>query len=253
MAPRAPSHLWALPSGDDAGSLVAGRPGDPLAAAVPGGARLSGRACGPPGDESRGAAARVGGTHVTDSVLRVCVQEIRAALGDAAAAPQYLETVGRQGYRFLVGETGRGPPGCGGPLVGRQATSTALEGWFQRAVHGTRQLVFVSGEAGVGKTTVVEMFLTRLAAGRERVDGAGSVRRALWGGGTVPALLRSAWGGWAAGRAGRILAVLRRYAPLWLVQLPGLVSEAELERLQRRCTARRRPACCANSPRRSRC
>ena len=39
-----------------------------------------------------------------DTVLRVCVQEIRAALGDAAAAPQYLETVGRQGYRFLVGD-----------------------------------------------------------------------------------------------------------------------------------------------------
>ena len=30
-----------------------------------------------------------------------------------------------------------------------------------------------------------------------------------------------------------ILAVLQRYAPLWLVQLPGLVSEPELERLQR--------------------
>ena len=29
-----------------------------------------------------------------------------------------------------------------------------------------------------------------------------------------------------------ILAVLRRYAPMWLVQLPGLVSEPEFERLQ---------------------
>jgi DNA-binding winged helix-turn-helix (wHTH) protein len=44
------------------------------------------------------------GMHVTDTVLRVCVQEIRAVLGDAAATPRYLETVGRQGYRFLVGE-----------------------------------------------------------------------------------------------------------------------------------------------------
>jgi DNA-binding winged helix-turn-helix (wHTH) protein len=34
------------------------------------------------------------GTHVTDSVLRVSVKEIRAALGDAAVAPRYLETVG---------------------------------------------------------------------------------------------------------------------------------------------------------------
>src|SRR5262245_54725402 len=29
-----------------------------------------------------------GGTHVSDTVLRVCVQEIRAALGDTAVAPQ---------------------------------------------------------------------------------------------------------------------------------------------------------------------
>src|SRR5215831_1786308 len=43
-----------------------------------------------------------GGTHVTDTVLRASVQEIRAALGDAAAAPRYLETVGGQGYRFLA-------------------------------------------------------------------------------------------------------------------------------------------------------
>ena len=39
-----------------------------------------------------------GGTHVTDTVLRVSVQEIRAALGDAAAAPQYLD---RQGICIL--------------------------------------------------------------------------------------------------------------------------------------------------------
>src|SRR5262245_25392860 len=42
------------------------------------------------------------GTQVSDTVLRVCVQEIRAALGDAVAAPRYLATVGRQGYQFLV-------------------------------------------------------------------------------------------------------------------------------------------------------
>ena len=37
------------------------------------------------------------GTHVTESVLQVSVREIRAALGDAAGAPRYLATVGRQG------------------------------------------------------------------------------------------------------------------------------------------------------------
>ena len=44
------------------------------------------------------------GTHVSDTVLRVSVHEIRQALGDVAAAPRYLETAGRQGYRFLLGK-----------------------------------------------------------------------------------------------------------------------------------------------------
>src|SRR5262244_4677939 len=60
-----------------------------------------------------------GGTHVTDTVLRVSVQEIRAALGDTAAAPQYLETVAQQGYRFHVGSaTDDPPPRTAGPIVG---------------------------------------------------------------------------------------------------------------------------------------
>jgi DNA-binding winged helix-turn-helix (wHTH) protein len=40
-----------------------------------------------------------GGTHVSDTVLRVCVQEIRAALGDTAAAPQYLDSIGKFIFR----------------------------------------------------------------------------------------------------------------------------------------------------------
>lgn len=35
-----------------------------------------------------------GGTHVTPSVLRVCIWELRQALGDAGATPHYIETVG---------------------------------------------------------------------------------------------------------------------------------------------------------------
>ena len=51
-----------------------------------------------------------GGMHVTASVLRVSVQEIRAALGDAARAPRYLETVGWQCYRWLGGSDREAPP-----------------------------------------------------------------------------------------------------------------------------------------------
>ncbi|MGH2609567.1 MAG: ATP-binding protein, partial [Tepidiformaceae bacterium] len=175
-----------------------------------------------------------GGTHVTDTVLRVCVQEIRAALGDSATAPSYLETVERQGYRWLVGGDLEVPSALmPGPLVGRQREVEALERWFQRAAHSTRQLVLVSGEAGVGKTTVVDLFLARLGVGSAvRIARGQCVEQYGEGEPYLPVL--EALGQLSRGPGHRdVLAALRRYAPMWLVQLPGLLPEAELERLQR--------------------
>jgi len=175
-----------------------------------------------------------GGTHVSDTVLWVCVQEIRAALGDTAAAPQYLETVAQQGYHLhAVGATADPPPRTAGPIVGREQDVARLEGWFERAAHGTRQLVFVSGDAGIGKTTVVDLFLAQCAAGSTRRIGRGQcVEHA---GEEEPYLpfFEALWQLGHGPEHDTILAVLRRYAPLWLVQLPGLVSEPEFERLQR--------------------
>jgi predicted ATPase len=174
------------------------------------------------------------GTSVSDTVLRVCVQEIRAALGDLAAAPQYLETVGRQGYRFLVGgDLEALSPLKARPLVGRQAEVESLERWFQQVAQGARQIVFISGEAGVGKTTVVDLWLARLGAGSEVRTARGQCVEP-YGEGEPYLPLLEALGELCRGPDGvRVLAVLRRYAPLWLVQLPGLVPETELERLQR--------------------
>jgi DNA-binding winged helix-turn-helix (wHTH) protein len=40
-------------------------------------------------------------TVVGDAALTMCIQEIRKALQDNAKSPQYLETVHRQGFRFI--------------------------------------------------------------------------------------------------------------------------------------------------------
>src|SRR5262245_6497684 len=40
--------------------------------------------------------------HVSDWVLTTCIREIRHVLGDVATTPQYIETVHRQGYRFIA-------------------------------------------------------------------------------------------------------------------------------------------------------
>src|SRR5262245_10171949 len=175
-----------------------------------------------------------GGTHVTDTVLRVSVQEIRAALGDAAAAPQYLETVEQQGYRFrVVGETEDPPPLTAGPIVGRQQEIARLEDWFQRATQGTRQLVFVSGDVGIGKTTMVDRFLAHCAAGNAGRVGRGQCAEHYGEGEPYLPFFEALWQLSHGLACDAILAVLQRYAPLWLVQFPGLVRETELERLQR--------------------
>ena len=188
-----------------------------------------------------------GGTHVAESVLRVSVREIRAALGDAAGAPQYLETVGGQGYRFLGGDDREEPRARPAP-GGRQANLAALEGWYQQAVHGTRQLVFISGEAGVGDDGGRDVPERAWAPG-ERWTAQGQCVEHSGEEAYLPFVE-------ALGRLGReptVLAVLRRYAPLWLAQLPGLVSEPELERLQGRLHGTTPARMRRSSPKRWRC
>ena len=105
--------------------------------------------------------------------------------------------------------------------MGRQREVARLEGWFARAAGGQRQLGFVSGEAGVGKTTVVELGLGRLAArGGVRVGRGQCVEPYGEGEPYLPWL--EVLGRLARGPGGaEVVAALRRYAPMWLVQLPG--------------------------------
>jgi predicted ATPase len=174
------------------------------------------------------------GTHVTDIVLRVSIREIRAALDDSVATPHYVETVGQEGYRFLMGgESVTPPPLKTGPIVGRQREVAILEQWFQRAASGQPQLGFVSGEVGIGKTMVVNLFLARLAAGSVvRIARGQCVEH--YGVGESYQPLLGALERFGHGPDGApMIGVLRRYAPMWLAQLPGIMNEVELERLQR--------------------
>ena len=52
--------------------------------------------------------------HVGDGALKVCIREIRRALGDDPRTPRFIETAHRRGYRFIapvsVGATPAAPP-----------------------------------------------------------------------------------------------------------------------------------------------
>jgi len=118
-------------------------------------------------------------------------------------------------------------------FVGRAQELARLHAAFARAQRGERQLTFVSGEAGIGKTTLVDCFLAQARASGHVWIGRGQcIEQQGPGEAYLPVL--EALGQLCRERHGeQVIAVLRRYAPMWLVQLPGLLEPGELEALQR--------------------
>lgn len=162
------------------------------------------------------------GTHVQDAVLKVAVREIRKALEDPARAPRFIETVHRRGYRFIaaVGQPAAGPAG-GTTFVGRGSELEAMGGFLERALAGERQVVFVTGEAGIGKTTIVELFLEEAAASQHLLTGRGQCVEHSGSGMAYLPLLEALERLCRSDAGGRVLAVLRQHAPTWLAQLPA--------------------------------
>lgn len=196
-------------------------------------------------------------THGAERGPKRCILELRAALGDQAVDPQVIETVGRLGYRFVARLTngaasplrsqseagtsqtlGSQPPAP--TLVGRDEEVTQLHRWLERALNGERQVVFVTGEPGIGKTSIVESFVHQVATHRASAAWPGDVWVAhgqcieTYGEGEPYMPVMEAFGGLARSGHPMFLDLLRRHAPSWLAQLPALVSEGELETLQLR-------------------
>jgi len=164
--------------------------------------------------------------------LRGCVREIRAALGDHPETPLYLETVAGQGYRFLEGRDGRMFfPEATGQVVGRELELRQLEDCLRQASDGDRQLVIISGEPGIGKTTLLERFLDPVARQGSALVARGQCMAQYGKGEAYGPLLEVLMRLCQGPDKAEIIATLQRYAPMWLLQLPGLVEPDEAERL----------------------
>ncbi|HKN83585.1 MAG TPA: AAA family ATPase, partial [Pyrinomonadaceae bacterium] len=119
-------------------------------------------------------------------------------------------------------------------FVGREPEMRRLQGLIQQAIDGTGRVVFITGEPGIGKTSLADEFLRRtrrqhpgLLISRGRcVEQYGTGEAYLPFLDAMGELLQ------APGRE-RIAAVMRTYAPTWCMELPtAFASSGSLEKLQ---------------------
>src|SRR5499433_3193704 len=123
-------------------------------------------------------------TFVGDAVLKVTIRQLREALDDDPKSPRFIETAHRRGYRFIGQiadcetpardrEIGSNQAISASPLravspprgvVGRDEALSRMRSWLEKMLGGERQIVFVTGEAGIGKTTLVDTFAGSIAS-----------------------------------------------------------------------------------------
>lgn len=181
---------------------------------------------------------------ISPTAVKVCIREIRQALQDDAKAPRFIETVPRRGYRFIAPLTINSSPISGfklqapnseiqrSILVGREAELTRLQNCLEKARRGQRQVVFVTGEPGIGKSTLVDAFLQQrreeenpYVARGQCVEHYGSSEAYQPVLAALDRLCRTSEGA-------PFLAALRREAPMWLLQLTLPLEATERADLQ---------------------
>ena len=179
---------------------------------------------------------------VTDSVSRTAISELRTALDDDARKWCFIETVSRRGYRFIAvpSATPAAPGVPVEPFPGARPTAhrARLHRSRRTAVTaaqrlgtlrgGKRAIVWIAGEPGIGKTTLIEQFIASIGdvacARGQCVEHYGAGEPYLP---VLEALSQ------AVPKCSTLVPLLRAVAPTWLLQLPWLSTADEREALRR--------------------
>ena len=180
---------------------------------------------------------------VSESVLKSTVSELRGALGDDPKHPRVIETVSRRGYRFIAAldapatqrtsepaapSPTRAQPPASSSMVGRSRELERLRAAWRLALSGRHQTVCIAGEAGVGKTMLIEHFVAEVGemhcAHGQCVEQHGAAEPFMPVLEALTVLCH---------RDAALVELIRAVAPTWLVQLPWLSSPAEREALRR--------------------
>jgi DNA-binding winged helix-turn-helix (wHTH) protein/predicted ATPase len=179
-----------------------------------------------------------------DHSINTAIRKVRQALRDDPDKPRFVETVVGKGYRFaapvICGDGSASlqvealPSPMQSLLVGRESVLREMTAACENAVAGHRQVLFITGEPGIGKTTTVQAFLSGVVGSRQSL-------RAAWGqciqhygvGEPYQPLLEALRRLCQESDGNRFLSVLERHGPTWLAQMPGLLTREDHATLER--------------------
>ncbi|CAN5903051.1 hypothetical protein BH11MYX3_BH11MYX3_09940 [soil metagenome] len=175
------------------------------------------------------------GNVVSESSVRSHLHDLRGALGDGI-----IETVVGRGYRFVAKLAEDAPAPAQAALlpashtvVGRQPELVALEEALGKAMTGHRQICFVTGDPGIGKTTVVDTFLATLEP-RQLLGVRGQCIEQYGTPEPYLAVIELFVKLRQSPRGEQAAATLVRHAPSFVAQVPQLISDAQLAEVTRK-------------------
>src|SRR6266851_7839956 len=178
-------------------------------------------------------------TYVNPAVLRKYILEIRRVLGDRPDTPTFIETLPKRGYQFVapvMDESVAGTLSAAGAkrIVGREPALAELGGYLGKARRNERQVVFITGEAGIGKTALADEFERRARADAPGIRIAHGQCVEGYGGLEAYYPVLEAVGQLCRGPEGEsFVRILAKQAPTWLVQYPALVNSQQRDMLER--------------------
>ena len=175
-------------------------------------------------------------TYVQPQVLRTYMLDLRKLLGDDAGHPRFIQTLPKRGYCFVAqvvesAEALSKRPDTSAPqpvhslatampvppsIVGREGELALLTAQLPAITRGERRVVFIAGEAGIGKTALVDAFCRQVDSSQaatiargQCVQGIGSKEEYYP---VMEALSRLC----ASPRGEAACRILSRIAPAWL-------------------------------------
>lgn len=182
-------------------------------------------------------------TAVEDAVLSQNVYTLRKLLGQSERGKPFIETLPRRGYRFSADSAS--PAALNElhrteqtPLIGRHTHLARLHGALDKASAGRGRFVFVSGEPGIGKTSLITEFVKDVETGRPNVLWAKGHCVEQYGAGEAYGPFLEAFTQLLAGKNENLVrTLLRTHAPTWCAEFPSAFSSPELREQLRRESA----------------